>query len=207
MIATVIAAALFARFTVLAPKEGMQTDFDAGYKRHLEWHAAQPDTWTWLGWTITTGERFGTFIDATVDREARDFDTPVAPAADAADNAKNVLPFARIVSTAVYRQRRDLGSRATADLKSRLLTMMTIDVQPGAEPRFEAQLRSDKGNIIVFELVNGGDVPRYLVFVPAQKMSEVAEAATVPVVREGIRRMTVETVRFRADLSYEPASK
>ena len=207
MIATLIAATLFARFTVLAPKEGMQNDFEAGYKRHLEWHAAQPDTWSWLGWTVATGDRIGTFIDATVDREAADFDAPVAPAADVADNVKNVLPYARLVSSAVYRERRDLGSRQTSDLKARVLTMMTVDVEPSAVARLETQLRAAKANIIVFELVNGGEVPRYLIFVPAQKMSEVAEAATVPVLRDGVRRMTVETVRFRGDLSYEPASK
>src|SRR4051812_24549663 len=111
MIATLIAATLFARFTVLAPKEGMQNDFEAGYKRHLEWHAAQPDTWSWLGWSIVTGDRIGTFIDATVGHEAADFDAPVAPAADLADNVKNVLPYGRLVTSAIYRERRDLGAR------------------------------------------------------------------------------------------------
>jgi hypothetical protein len=206
MITTILAATLFARFTVLAPKEGVQQDFESGYKRHLEWHAAQPDTWSWLGWTVTTGERFGTFIDATVDREATDFDAPVAPAADAADNAKNVLPYARIVTTSLYQLRRDLGDRPTSDLKSHLLSLMTVDVEPGAESRFEAQLRPNHVNLIVFELVNGGEVPRYLIFVPARTMSEVANAA-MPAARAGVRRVTVETVRFRPDLSYEPASK
>ena len=193
MIATLIAATLFARFTVLAPKDGMQSDFEAGYKRHLEWHAAQPDTWTWLGWTIATGERFGTFIDATVDHEATELDAPVAPAADAADNVKNVLPYARVVSTSIYRLRPDLGSRPTSDLKARLLTLVTVDGVPA------------KTAGVVFELVNGGDLPRYLVFVPAEKMSEIA--TTPPVVARDAKKITVETVRFRADLSYEPASK
>jgi len=204
--ATVIAATLFARFTVLVPKEGMQSDFEAGYKRHLAWHAAQPDPWSWLGWTVMTGERFGTFIDATVDREATDFDTPVAPAADAADNATNVLPYARIGSTSIYQLRRDLGIVPTANLKARLLTLVTVDVQPGAEARFETALRSKRLPAIVFELMNGGDVPRYLIFVPAEKMSEVATAPP-DVPRDTARRVTVETVRFRSDLSYEPASK
>lgn len=205
MMTTLVAAVLFARFTILAPKEGMQADFEEGYKRHLAWHAAQPDPWSWLGWTIASGERFGTFVDATVDRTATDLDAPVAPAADAADNAKNVIPYARIVSTSIYRERPDLGTSPTSDLKARLLSMITVDVQPGAEARFESQLAKTKPAAVVFELVNGGDLPRYLLFVPATKMSEIV-AGSPALPRELARRITVETVRFRPDLSYEPAA-
>ena len=53
----------YARITVLAPRDGMQKEFEEGYKRHLEWHRAHADRWSWYGWTVTTGERFGTFID------------------------------------------------------------------------------------------------------------------------------------------------
>src|SRR5262245_50158225 len=107
------AAALLARFTTIAPNAGMDADFEAGYRRHLEWHRAHRDPWTWHGWTIVSGERLGLFVDATVDRTIEEVDAPVAPAEDRADNERNVAPHARFVSSSLYRLRPDLGSEPT----------------------------------------------------------------------------------------------
>src|SRR5580765_6771708 len=52
-----------ARIVVIKPKEGMQKQFEEGYKRHLEWHRRNKDTWTWYGWQIIAGDRFGYFMD------------------------------------------------------------------------------------------------------------------------------------------------
>src|SRR6476660_1106439 len=115
-----------ARITILAPKPGMQKDLEEGYKRHLEWHRSNADKWTWYGWIVTTGPRFGYLVDGTFDHEAADFDTPVSPAEDAADNAKNVFPYASVAGTAFYRMRPDL-SRGT-NLQAPWSVLLTVVV-------------------------------------------------------------------------------
>ncbi|MBC8083370.1 MAG: hypothetical protein H7Z21_09170, partial [Hymenobacter sp.] len=88
-----------ARFAVWQPKENLEQQFADGYKLHLAWHRAQPDPWNWLGWTVASGPRQGQFIDATFGHAAADFDHPVNPATDAADNALHTEPFARFTGS------------------------------------------------------------------------------------------------------------
>jgi hypothetical protein len=38
-----------ARFTILVPKDGMQKQFEEGYKRHLKWPVEDGETWNWYG--------------------------------------------------------------------------------------------------------------------------------------------------------------
>jgi len=83
-------------------KPGMARDFEEGYKRHLDWHRKNNDTWTWRGWTIVSGEHFGYFVDGTFFHTWKELDTPVSPAADSADNGVNVMPYAEIRSAAFY---------------------------------------------------------------------------------------------------------
>lgn len=79
-----------AQFAVWEPKPGQRTEFTAGYQRHLVWHKTNDDKWGWYGWFIASGPRSGQFVDATLDHTWADFDTPVDPAGNRADNARNV---------------------------------------------------------------------------------------------------------------------
>lgn len=55
------AAFLFAYY----PKQGRQEQFDAGYRRHLDWHREHRDPLPWYGWYVATGERAGMFVDGS----------------------------------------------------------------------------------------------------------------------------------------------
>jgi hypothetical protein len=39
--------------------------FEAGYRKHLEWHARIGDKLVWYAWYVTAGDRAGAFIDGT----------------------------------------------------------------------------------------------------------------------------------------------
>jgi hypothetical protein len=69
----------------------------------LEWHRKSNDSWIWLGWTFVLGERSGWFMDGSFGHAPEMLDRAVAPAADGADNAVNVLAYAEIVSHGLYR--------------------------------------------------------------------------------------------------------
>jgi hypothetical protein len=189
-----LAAALFARITVLTPRDQMHGQFEAGYKRHLQWHREHRDPWTWHGWTIVSGERFGTFIDGTFGHAAADFDAAVAPAEDAADNTGNVLPFATVATSAFYRARPDLGSAAADALTAPFATLVTIP----ADARAEAALREAKIEGLCFELASGGRSGSYLLFVPARTLSATLTLA-LP-----FENATVESLRYRPDMTYVP---
>jgi hypothetical protein len=92
------------------PKDGMRAQFDAGYRKHLEWHAAHADPLVWYGWYVTHGPRAGMFIDGSFGAPFAGFDQRVAPADDAKDAERSFLPFGQPTFRASYRLRRDLST-------------------------------------------------------------------------------------------------
>ena len=199
---SVAAAVLIARITVLAPNSGMHQEFEAGYKRHLDWHRGQRDPWTWHGWSVISGERAGWFIDATVDRTPQELDAPVAPAEDWADNNKNVLPYARLVSSSIYRLRPDLGTGETPVIASPFVSMIEFRVPAREKARFESAIQRKRLPGVCFELISGGATPSYLLFRPADKLSTLV---TFDPLIEGVDSADVQALRYRRDLTYVPA--
>lgn len=191
-----------ARLTVLVPKDGQDQQFEDGYKRHLEWHRAHGDRWTWLGWTVVTGERLGWFVDGTFDRSPAEIDAPVAPAEDAADNETNVQPHASFASSSLY-VRRDGARSALKTLTAAFLSVTTCRVHPGRERDFQRALEARGGEQLVLELVSGGARPTWLVLRPAATLGHLLEADWLPQ-SDAIDSCTSEALRYRGDLSYVP---
>ena len=52
-----------ARVFATQVKAGMNAKYEAGRKRHMEWHRKQADTWAWFTWEVETGDRAGMFED------------------------------------------------------------------------------------------------------------------------------------------------
>ncbi|HWI24804.1 MAG TPA: hypothetical protein VNS59_07760 [Lysobacter sp.] len=92
------------------PKDGMRAQFDAGYRKHLEWHAMRADPLVWYGWYVTHGPRAGMFIDGSFGAPFAAFDQRVAPADDAKDAERSFLGFAEPTFRMEYRVRRDLST-------------------------------------------------------------------------------------------------
>lgn len=190
---------MFARITVIAPREGLARQFEEGYKRHLDWHRDAGDSWTWYGWTVATGDRLGWFIDGTFDHNAEDFDAPVKPAEDVADNEKNVVPFGRFVSSGFYRLRPELSRLSTERLAAPLATFTTVHVRPQNQAAFEKALASRE--LLVYEQLAGGPQPSYLIIAPADKVSQVV-LSRILAAGDAYESAASELVRFRRDLSF-----
>lgn len=203
---TLATTILIARFTVLTPRDGMQAAFESGYKRHLEWHRAHEDPWTWHGWTIITGDRIGTFVDATVDRTPAEIDAPVSPAEDQADFGYTIAPYARLISSAFYRARPDLCRKRTLPFESAFSSMATIRVEPADRKAFETALAAKDVDGTCFELMSGGEAVTYLLLRPAKSL---AAAITLGDDLAGmrIRQLTLEVLRYRPDLTYVAAAR
>jgi hypothetical protein len=191
----------YARIVTIAPKPGQDSAFEAGYARHIEWHRANRDPWTWYGWSFVLGPRMGRFMDGSFGHAAADLDRTVNPAGDGADNDVNVIPYADFVSHGVYR-RLESGSRGAAlpDTSS-YLVLATYRVAPGREAEFEAGIAASAttanapqgdGRWAWYRLELGGTGPEYLLMRGAPSWEGAVRAMERPALR--LPPGTVETV-------------
>jgi hypothetical protein len=167
-----------ARVVVWQMKPGRDRDFQEGYKRHLQWHRDNHDTWTWRGWILGSGDRVDYFVDGTFFHSWSDFDNPASPASDAANNAINVEPYADVRALATYEAIPALSNLRPEQLGSPMLTFFYLQATPGKEAELEAALgrelaRSDAASVMraVLRPVNGAT--EYLLLLPYAKASEL----------------------------------
>lgn len=212
-----------ARMVVWQTKPGMDRDFEEGYKRHLDWHRRNHDTWSWHGWTIISGERFGYFIDGTFFHTWKELDTPVSPAADSADADINVMPYGEIRSAPIYEIVPGLSDFDPQQLSSPLLTFCYFDIQPGRASEFESLLqnaisnaRNKAAHYALLRPATG--TTTYLLLLPAEKQSSLGmqvaytqyllQSLAQNVKQEPIvSHFHTETARYRAELSNIPGEK
>jgi hypothetical protein len=210
------AAGPYARMVVIEPRPGQTGAFEQGYQRHLEWHRKAGDSWTWHGWSFVLGERLGQFMDGTFGHAAANFDAPVQPAGDAADNAVNVVPYADFASHGIFRRLDAASVGQPLPDASPFLAMATYTVAAGEEAAFERQLaaaaaKAGKGTgqaarFTWYRLQLGGSGPQYVLmralptFGAAAELPEVLPAGAAPMVRQ----VRTELLRYRSDMSYLP---
>jgi hypothetical protein len=192
-------AGRLARVTVIVPKD--QQRFEAGYQRHLEWHRRNGDRWTWLGWSVVSGDRLGWFVDGTFDRSPQEIDAPVAPSGDGADNENNVAPHATFASSSFYGRRSPEPALAT--LRAPFQTAATCTVRPGRAADFHKLVDAIPDPKLALELVSGGERPTWMILRPAASLAESLETEWLPDT-DAAEPCRIETLRYRADLSYAP---
>lgn len=216
------------------PKPGMEAQFDAGYRKHLEWHRAHRDPLVWYGWYVTHGPRMGTFIDGSFGAPFAAFDQRVSPADDAKDNERTFLPYAQPVFRSVYRVRRDLSTATPLEqwTPTALLEVHTYRVKPGKAYQFEqiakrvrtvTAANHAKGIHTWYEGVGGTGTKEYVLMVaregfaaydtgPADLESVLSTIEDATARREllsgyaaAIDEIGSEIWRYRSDLSLIPS--
>jgi len=196
----------YARITVIRPLPGRDSAFQAGYRRHLDWHRQNKDPWYWYGWWVVMGPRLGWFVDGTFGRSATSLDSAVAPAADAADNARNVSPHGEWMSSAVHEFLPRLSSAPASPPRSRLMEWLTIEVAPGDAARFEAAVAAagKQPDVGWYRLVTGGRVATYLRMRAFDTPSAaVATSAIPPEALSMVRKLDSELLRWDRGMSTE----
>jgi hypothetical protein len=217
------------------PKPGMEAQFDAGYRKHLEWHRTHGDPLVWYGWDVTHGPRMGMFIDGSFGAPFAAFDQRVAPADDAKDADRTFAAFGEPAFRAVYRARRELstGTPLESWQPTPMVQVYTYKVRLGRSERFEKIVKRMKSTLDAahaksaytwYEGVGGTSAPGYMLMVARDGWAGFDEGrggleavlATVedPTVRqqllEGyaatVEEVTSEIWRYRSDLSLIPAT-
>lgn len=210
-----------AQFAVWEPKEGLATDFHRGYQRHLQWHKTAGDSWEWYGWYIRSGPRIGQFVDATFNHAWSDFDGPVDPDGDRADNLLNVYPFGYVRSTFKVFYLKDQSIATSASLRSKMLRMLTIGATdlPAAVKiidRYKNTFRSnsDVSTLMAFKMVDGGNANQIILLIGANNWEQYGKTENIQdqlanienglKLKGTIERMTSETLIFQQDMSLVP---
>lgn len=200
-----------AQFVIWEPKEGQVQSFETGYQQHLQWHAANNDPWDWYGWFFISGPRAGQFMDATVDHAWQDFDTPLKPAEDGADNKLHVYPFATL--SAVMKVEKVAGCGNNTGLQSRFLRMITlsatnIDNAIAIIGGLKDHLHTSC--FYIYKLVDGGDLNQLILLLGYNTYQEFGQDASLQQTLRTIERQTAantiehvvsETLIFTKEMS------
>jgi hypothetical protein len=200
----------YARIAVLRPHDGATTDFEAGYIRHLEWHARAKDPFTWYGWTVWAGDRQRWFVYATFGHAAEALNNPVAPAEDERDNIVNVTPHAEFVGNALYEFLPELSQGSGSPTATPRLELTTVYLAPGVESAFETALHADRtklsGETLWYRMVAGGEAPRYVRLRPRAGLPALVEARDTQALPRKtdalVERTLVEILNLRPNMSY-----
>jgi hypothetical protein len=216
------------------PKPGATDQLEAGRKKHMQFHGAQKDTWTWRTYAIETGNNAGTYVTSTCGHSWKDFDDWEARMgkADTADGNVNLSPYVQGGRNGFYVYRSDM-SLAPANQPQSPMTAVTVYVlHPGAAPDFIAAMTKIRDVLSKqqdwpktsgwLQLVNGGEAPTFVLlngrkswadFAPLPKtpMDMVTEAlgkeaadGIAKTIRDSTAQLFTETALYRPDLSYEP---
>lgn len=196
----------YARMVVIVPKSGQAEAFEKGYERHLQWHKGVQDPWTWYGWTFVLGNRINRFMDGTFGHAAADFDAAVQPAADAADNSVNVVPYADFVSHGIYQRMDAMSAGEPLPDTSPFLSMTTYHIRPGQEAAFEQAVARARGTSrqTWYRLQAGGEAPQYVLMRAVASFGAAAALGTPYTLSGLVDRVDNELLRYRPNLSYRP---
>lgn len=215
------------------PKAGRTDAFDAGYRKHLEWHRSNGDPLPWYGWYVVTGPRTGTFVDGSFGIAFAAFDARIAPAEDGADATRNVTPYGDTVDRKILRRLPLPGTAARLEERkpSGMIEVLTVQVRPGQSETFESGLAKLAGALAdddaapeftVYRQLSGGAAPAYLVMFPRDTNAYferhtpsleglAAVLADGPLAKDfsamlaaSVAGAEIEAWAYRADLSYFP---
>lgn len=204
-----------AQFVIWNPKPGMKQQFTEGYKRHLQWHKEANDPWQWYGWFFISGPRTGQFMDATVDRTLADFDNPIDPAGDGADNEKNTMPYADVTSALKLNAINNLSHPGLYGIRAKYMKMITLQVLNDYAANWHIRnlknRLSNKDKIkffITYKTFDGGRLDQWYILIGADSWADFEPAldAGERLMDSAVfRSITSETLHYRNDLSYFPS--
>jgi hypothetical protein len=174
-----------AYFTVWKPMPGEESNFEAGYKKHLQWHKDNGDKWSWYGWYVILGPRVGWFIDATFNHTWADFDKPVKPVEDRQDSHLHVSPFGDNQYNYKLAFLPALSISDTGSLKSKYLRMITLQVTSmDTSKRVIDKLKEAyrlKGStcFLTYKMADGGPLNQWQLFIGFSSYEEYGKSESI----------------------------
>jgi hypothetical protein len=220
---------------IQVPKPGAAAQYEAGRKKHMDFHKQQNDAWAWHTWQVMTGDGTGTYVTGSFSHQWKDFDgREKFQAADTADFQTNIAPSLAKSETSYWTFRPDLSLLKTeGDFDAPMLTVTHFYLNPEGGPTFMDAVKKvsqgiDKTKYPAppsrwYQLVNGGESPHFVLVAPranwaavagpektideamADAYGKVEGAALMSTLRKSARRIYTEILEHRSDLSYMPS--
>ena len=224
------------RINFVKPKPGAAQQFEAGRKKHMQFHKTHNDAWAWNTFLIETGMNTGTYVTSTCGHEWKDFDDweKKLGTADGADYNANVGAYEQQAWSSFYRYRTDMSQGQGSQGPAALSAVYIYRLHRGKMDDFVANtkkiadaLRAAKwpGSAAYLELVNGGEGPTFVLILGRKGWADFAPGpkTVFQIVEEAygkeqadalwksrdatIAQSFTEAATYRPDLSYVPAKK
>lgn len=213
-------------------QQGAETRFEEGFKKHVDWHRQQKDTWSWNTWMVTTGPDTGRICAGSFSHKWEDFDKPVVSAQ--ADGANVLVTFGPFVKKheASYWVALPKVSRPAAE-PAPMSSVVFFYVRFGMDDEFNSLVGEFHKAIEKTKmpwkyqwhaLASGGEGGTYALVLPRANFAEfnpagkpfnemleeaygkTAAAALLVSWRNVVKRSENHLVQGRPDLSYVPGS-
>ena len=213
-------------------KPGMGAQYEAGRAKHMAWHKAQNDAWSWDVWEYTTGSDTGNYLVAACGHDWKDFDT--REKFNIADGANAIATMGASLAgetMAYYVHRADLTvAHKMGAIPPPYLSVIHFFLKPEGVLDFADGVKKinaafAKTNTPTtaqdwYMLANGGHGPELVLVQERNNLGEMAgtsaktldaimqeaygaEGATImAAVRKSYWSSTSELLHFRSDLSY-----
>ena len=164
-----------ARMVFLSAKTGTQPAMEEAIRRQMNWRREQHDEWRWLTWEYVSGEA-GRFAIATFGHAWEDFDqAKVSPWVEAAGPGDLAASSATPPRIDYYDHAEEVSAPGIAQDTPTLAELIVFQLHYGKTEQFHAALRQfhealqkakSPGRYEWFELLNGGEGPQFLLFLP-----------------------------------------
>ena len=210
---------------------GTTDKYEAGRKKHMGWHKAQGDPWTWNVYEILTGPDTGGYVIVSPNHQWADIDTWTAKynEADQADAAASMAGTQASSQLSYWTQLNAISRLPAADAAPTPLVSLTVySVKPGHDSALTAAIVKLNTALVAakyplhslwFRLSSGGATPAYAVVTPRANMASFGDAvmpaiekqlgkagsdALVKEFFDNVTGVTTELLQRRVDLSYAP---
>lgn len=215
-------------------KPGNISQFEQARQKHFQFHKSKGDTWTWVTEQVMTGPNTGTYVVSTCGHNWKDLDVwdQKMGKEDAADANASMGPYLEGNELQLFLYRSDLSLAPTGRPPAHMTAVAIYRVKPGMAEQFTSVLTSLREALMKdpsfpktsgwLQLVNGGDVPTFVLLNSRQNWAEYAPLdktvrelavaaygqeqtdALYKKLNESIRSVSTETAMVRPDLSYMP---
>jgi hypothetical protein len=217
------------------PKPDQVQQFEAGRKKHNQFHRSQNDTFTWNTWVIETGDNTGRYVTSTCGHAWKDFDAweNKMGKADAADAAADMAPYVQGGSNGFYMYRADMSLGPPNRPPTPRVAVTIYQLKPGATNDFIATIKKINDALSKqpdwpktsgwLQLLNGGEGPVFVLLndrqnfagfepLPKSVRDALVEAGgedsanqIMKSIADATAHIWTEEALYRPDLSYVPA--
>jgi hypothetical protein len=222
-----------ARMVFFNARPGGKAEMEQAIKKQMDWRREQKDEWRWLTWEYVSGEE-GRFAVATFSHAWQDFDQPKVAAEVEKLNGGALAALSTKPPMIQYFDHVNEISAAGTDQETPTMAEVAVfQLQFGKTAQFYEAVRQfheamqkagSKERYEWFELLNGGEGPEFMLFLPRQNwaafntqrefLSEAMEKSLgkskseklIAQFSTAVKSYHRSAVRLRADLSKLPAA-